>query len=168
MKRTAHPLILLLAGLAIAGCGSGGSKESGATASTASGTTATPAGGVAAVSKWDSGPRAGEQAIDEAQVERGKALFSSKGCTACHTFGKKLTGPDLAGVSMRRTAAWMEQQILHPEVMTKQDPISHALFATFALQMPNQGLTADEAKAVIEYFKHQDHEAGEKAAPDHH
>jgi hypothetical protein len=24
--------------------------------------------------------------------------------------------------------------------------------------MPNQGLTPDEAKAVIEYFKHKDHE----------
>jgi hypothetical protein len=27
--------------------------------------------------------------------------------------------------------------------------------------MPNQGLTPTEAAAVIEYFKHRDHEAGE-------
>jgi hypothetical protein len=61
---------------------------------------------------------------------------------------------------MRRTAAWMENQILHPDVMVKTDPIAHDLFAKFALQMPNQGLTADQADQVIEYFKHMDHEAG--------
>ena len=47
----------------------------------------------------------------------------------------------------------MENQILHPDVMTKTDPISHELFATYALQMPKQGLTPDEAKQVIEHLK---------------
>jgi hypothetical protein len=32
-----------------------------------------------------------------------------------------------------------------------------------ALQMPNQGLTPEEARAVIEFLKHQDHEAGERS-----
>jgi hypothetical protein len=54
----------------------------------------------------------------------------------------------------------MEQQILHPDVMVKEDPIARGLFAQFALQMPNQGLKPEEAAAVIEYFKHMDHEAG--------
>ena len=61
--------------------------------------------------------------------------------------------------SPRRTAIWIENQILHPEVMTKEDPISHELFAKFSLQMPNQKLTDDEARAVIEFFKHKDKEA---------
>jgi cytochrome c551/c552 len=116
---------------------------------------------LAAVSQYDGGPRAFETTGNEEMAEHGKTLFQTKGCSACHTFGKRSTGPDLAGVSQRRTAAWMEHQILHPDVMVKQDPISHGLFAQFALQMPNQGLTSDEAKAVIEYFKHRDHEAGE-------
>jgi len=41
-------------------------------------------------------------------------------------------------------------------VMTKEDPISHQLLATYATQMPNQRLTPQEARAVIEYFKQQD------------
>jgi hypothetical protein len=45
--------------------------------------------------------------------------------------------------------------------MIKEDPIARELFAKFALQMPKQGLTPDEARAVIEFFKHTDHEAGE-------
>ena len=31
---------------------------------------------------------------------------------------KRLTGPDLRGVTRRRTAQWMESQILHPEKYT--------------------------------------------------
>ena len=83
-------------------------------------------------------------------------LFSTKGCTACHAWGKRLTGPDLKDVTKRRTQVWMEHQILHPDVMTKTDPIAHDLFAQFALQMPKQGLTEAEAKQVIEYLKKRD------------
>jgi mono/diheme cytochrome c family protein len=150
------------------GCGGGqnppasGSSTSGssssAASSSASGTPSMPA-----VSPYDSGPRAGESPVDEALAEQGEKLFQTKGCTACHAFGKRVTGPDLAGVTMRRTAVWMENQILHPEKMVKEDPISHELFAQYALQMPNQKVQPEEAKAIIEYFKEKDHEAKEKS-----
>lgn len=146
---------------ALAGC-SGGKSSEGTAGGGAPAATPAATGGVAATSQYDTGPRAFETPADKALAEQGEGLFKTKGCSACHAFGQKLTGPDLAGVSKRRTAVWMENQILHPEVMTKSDPISHELFATFALQMPNQGLTPEQAKAVIEYFKHKDQEAGEK------
>ena len=152
-----------LAGLALAlmltGCGKSNAPAASASPSSAS---IAPIGGVVAgQSKYDGGPRAGESAVDEALAERGEKLFQTKGCSACHAFGKKMSGPDLRGVTMRRTALWMENQILHPEVMTKEDPISHKLLGEMMLQMPNQGLDQGEARAVIEYLKHQDHEAGE-------
>ena len=172
MKRMLFLLLALGYALALISCGlkKGGSDAAGgsATSSPASGASgSSSASGGAAVSAYDSGPRAGEIPIDEASVEQGQALFKSKGCTACHGFGVKLTCPDMKGVSMRRTTAWMEQQILHPEVMTKQDPIAHDLYAKFALQMPNQGLTPEQATAVIEYLKHRDHEAGESKSESH-
>ena len=92
--------------------------------------------------------------------DKGRAIFKAKGCTACHAYGRRLTGPDLKGVTQRRTVKWMEQQILHPEIMTKQDPISRALMAEYALQMSNQGLTSDEATAVIEHLKWLDDSTG--------
>jgi cytochrome c551/c552 len=101
-----------------------------------------------------------ESPVDQAMAEKGEKLFQTKGCSACHAFGKKVTGPDLDGVTMRRTALWMENQILHPEVMTKQDPIARELFAKHSLQMPNQKLTPEEARAVIEYLKHKNKESG--------
>ena len=151
--------LLAVALVVAAGCGA--QKPEGSDDSR-SGSAPPASAAVASVSKYDQGPRAGEAEADEDLAEQGEKLFQLKGCSACHAFGTKSAGPDLAGVSMRRTAAWMENQILHPEVMVKEDPISRQMFGQFALQMPNQGLTQDEARAVIEYFKHQDQEAKEK------
>ena len=73
---------------------------------------------------------------------------------ACHAYGKKLTGPDLKGVSTRRTTTWMVNQIMRPDVMTRTDPISHGLMVENKnLQMLNLHLTADEAQSLVEYFK---------------
>lgn len=108
-------------------------------------------------SLYDSGPRASEGRVDTVQAAAGKKLFMTKGCTACHGWGKKLTGPDLKGVTNRRTAAWMEQQIMHPDVMTRTDPISHGLMiANNNLQMLNLHLTQSEAASLIVYFRQRD------------
>jgi hypothetical protein len=152
--------------LAASGCGGGQNQPAGQTGS--AGSDAAPAAPATATmpatSKYDGGPRAGESPVDAALTATGEKLFSTKGCTACHAFGKRLTGPDLQGVTMRRTQQWLEQQILHPEIMTKEDPIARALFAQYALQMPNQGVKPEEAKAIIEFFKQKDKAAGATSA----
>jgi mono/diheme cytochrome c family protein len=152
--RSREWIIFALLALLAAGCSKPESATSGDSKSAAS--AAAPA-----TSTLDNGPRAFEAPVDEEQAEQGEQLFKDKGCSACHAFGQKVTGPDLAGVSRRRTARWIENQILHPEKMVKEDPIARALFAQFALQMPNQGLTEVQARAIIEYFKHKDHESAE-------
>ena len=115
-------------------------------------------GGLATVSKFDAGPRAADSPVDATRAQAGEKLFQLKGCSACHCFGRRVSGPDLNGVTHRRTAEWMENQILHPEVMTLEDPISHQLLTTYMLQMTNQHLTPDEAKSVIEFLKQHNHE----------
>ena len=142
----------LVLAVSLTGCGGTPSGDS------AKGSTG--AAGGRSGSKYDAGARAGASAADDELAEKGEGLFSTKGCTACHAQGRRLTGPDLAGVSMRRTQAWLEHQILDPATMAQEDPISRELMAKHALQMPNQKLTADEAKAVIEFLKHHDQEAG--------
>jgi hypothetical protein len=149
-RLTPVSIVLLLATvLPLGGCGGGGAKDQTAT---------TPS----VTSPLDVGPRAGDSPVAAALAVKGETLFKTKGCTACHAYGKRLTGPDLRGVTRRRTAQWMESQILHPEVMVKQDPISRALFAEYNLQMANQGLVPDEAMAVVEYFKKLDEESEAK------
>ena len=168
--RPTPTVVLLLMMLLAAGCGGGKSGSESATPSAgAPATPATPPStpettAVLAASRYDAGPRAAESKVDKVQAQAGEKLFTAKGCTVCHAFGKKVTGPDLAGVTRRRTAVWMENQILHPEVMTKEDPIAHELLTKHVIQMPNQKLTPEEARAVIEYFKLKDKETSAAAA----
>ena len=136
---------LLIGGLLVlAGCGGGGGDSS--------------SPGSAAASPFDAGPRAGESLVDEALAAKGEPLFKSKTCSTCHGFGVRITGPDLKGVTQRRSAAWMEQQMLRPEVMTKEDPIARQLLGQYAVQMPNLMLKPDEVKALIEFLKKKDKE----------
>lgn len=149
-RRVPVVLLLLLATvLPLGGCGGGGAKDQSATSAPDK-------------SPLDNGPRAGDSPVAAALATKGEAIFKAKGCTACHAYGKRLTGPDLKGVTRRRTAQWMESQILHPERMIKEDPISRQLFAEYNLQMANQGLVPEEAKSVIEYLKKLDEEAEAK------
>ena len=140
------PVLLLATVLSLGGCG-GGAEDS---------TTPTDAG---PRSPLDIGPRAGDSPVAVLLAAQGEVLFKKKGCAVCHAFGVRLTGPDLRGVSRRRTAAWMERQILHPDVMVREDPLAMELFAEYNLQMANQGLLAGEARSIIEYFKKRDEEA---------
>jgi cytochrome c551/c552 len=157
--RTLAIATILPIALVLSGCSKHDDSQAASTSTSSS--SSASSGSAEAVSPYDQGARAGEQPIDESKVAQGEALFKSKGCSACHAFGTKLSCPDLNGVTMRRTAEWMKHQILHPEVMTKSDPISRGLFAQYSLQMPNQKLTDAEADAVIEFLKHKNHEAAE-------
>src|SRR3972149_3519101 len=75
----------------------------------------------------------------------------------------RLTGPDLAGVTERRKIDWIENQILHPEVMVEKDPIAKELLATYLVKMPNQNVTPEEAQAIIMYLREEDSEAKEES-----
>ena len=130
--------------LVLAGCGGGGKDGEGP--------------GAQVTSPLDTGPRAAEAPVDTALASKGALLFKSKTCSTCHAFGLRITGPDLAGVTHRRSAEWMENQMLHPDVMTKNDPISRALLGKYAVQMPNLMLKPEEVKALIEYAKRKDRE----------
>lgn len=156
------PVLLIACTFAVAGC-SGASDASKDSASPSTSSASGPAGKAAAglPAGLDEGARASESPVDEALAKEGEKLFQTKSCSACHAFGAKATGPDLAGVSQRRTTKWIESQILHPDLMVKSDPIARELFAKHALQMPNQGLTEAEARSVVEFFKHRDRGEGE-------
>ena len=163
MKRVAFGVALLLViVLGLPGCGKQAEEGSSGAPAAAGAPRAAPSGSVrvAAVSAYDSGPRAGESPVDGAKAAEGEKLFQSKACSTYHGFGRRITCPDLNGVTMRRSAQWMEHQILHPELMTQQDPIAHQLLAQYSLQMPNQKLTEAEAKAVIEFLKRKNQESG--------
>ncbi|HET9252479.1 MAG TPA: cytochrome c [Candidatus Eisenbacteria bacterium] len=142
MKRNLLWSLVLLGAMSLAGCGGGGGGG------TSSGTTPS--------SPLDVGPRAADSPVNAELAAKGEALFKSKTCSTCHAFGARITGPDLVGVTHRRTEAWMRKQMLQPEVMTKEDPIARQLLGQYAVQMPNLMLKNEEVDALIHYIKQKD------------
>lgn len=93
-----------------------------------------------------------EVSTDPAIIARGEKVFGDKGCGACHQFGTKLVGPDLLGVTKRRTPIWIAKQIQSPERMTKEDPVARQMFADLMVQMTNQGVPAEDLGPLISYL----------------
>ena len=62
-------------------------------------------------------------------------------------------GPSLGGVTARRTPEYIMNMILNPEGMIQQHPEAKKMLAQFLTPMPNQHLTEDEARAVLEYLR---------------
>src|SRR5512139_1658373 len=93
-------------------------------------------------------------AVDEEMVEAGKKVFETK-CSACHKMGEKYVGPALGEVTTRRTPAFIMNMILNPQEMIERHPVTKQLVAEMMSFMPNQGLTQDEARQVLEYLRTQ-------------
>ena len=130
--------------LALAGCGGSGNSSS----SSASSSAPDPSG-----SQLNSGPKAIETVqFNPGLADWGAQVFQQRACVTCHAIGQRKQGPDLAGVANRRTEAWMTRQIMEPEWMVKNDPLSHQLFAEYALQMANQHVPEQEVKALIQFL----------------
>ncbi|RIV67649.1 c-type cytochrome [Flagellimonas aequoris] len=91
--------------------------------------------------------------VDQALAEKGKGIYEQM-CLACHRIGKKFIGPPPNGVLERRTPEWVMNMILNPQEMVQQDPLAKDLLQEFnGSPMSNQGLTEDQARAVLEYFR---------------
>jgi len=90
--------------------------------------------------------------IDEAVAIEGKAIFKAK-CKACHRVGKRFIGPDVTGVTTRRTPEWIMNMILNPDQMVKENAQARQLLMEYSAPMANQSLTEDEARKILEYFR---------------
>jgi mono/diheme cytochrome c family protein len=92
------------------------------------------------------------EAPDHELAEAGKELFATK-CSACHKLAERYVGPALHDVVERRTPTYVMNMILNPQEMYEKHPAAKQLLAEYLSFMPNQGLTRDEARAVLEYLR---------------
>lgn len=92
--------------------------------------------------------------VDPSLAKTGKSLFTSRGCNACHAFGKKLAGPDLVGATERRDLGWLRQWLKTTDQMLESDSIAQAMLAEFqGVKMPNLKLSDQEVEALIHYMQ---------------
>ncbi len=89
------------------------------------------------------------------QAAQGQEIFQRL-CFACHTIGGgRLVGPDLQGVSERRSEEWVIAFVQHSQqVISDGDSVASALFAEFAnVPMPDMPLSDNEIRALIAYTR---------------
>ena len=91
-------------------------------------------------------------------VTEGKSIYEVK-CNACHKLtGEKLVGPGFKGVTARRKPEWIINMITNVDMMLETDPEAQRLLEECLVRMPNQNLTQDEARKVLEFQRSNDGE----------
>ena len=128
-----------------------------------------------AIGLVDAGGKAEEQELEhhnmpasatptDPEAVQGKQAFESK-CLACHSLGggKKL-GPDLAGVTKRRSESWLQRWLRSPEKMLESDADAKAMLKEYNnLPMPNQNLPEAEIRQYLKYFRWYDEQGKDHA-----
>ena len=78
-------------------------------------------------------------------------------CSSCHKLTEeKLVGPGWAGLSKRRTPEWIMNFITNPDPMIDKDPELQAQLEICLVRMPNQNLTDDDARHILEFMRKND------------
>lgn len=91
--------------------------------------------------------------IQQVTAQDGAALY--KTCAACHTIGGgKTVGPDLKGITKRRTNDWLVKFIQSSTAMVKAgDPDAVAVFKQFNnIPMPDNALTVDQVNKILAHI----------------
>lgn len=98
----------------------------------------------------------GRLTVDESMADRGKTLWSKRGCNGCHVLGKRTAGPDLLGVNERRDHAWLMHWLQKTDevLASGTDSIAQAMLVEFKnVKMPNMKLTEADATALLHYIQ---------------
>ena len=91
-------------------------------------------------------------------VAAGQATYDLK-CMACHKLtSDKLVGPGWLGVTKRRQPVWIMNMITNVEMMLEKDAEAQKLLELCLVRMPNQNMSQEEARKVIEFMRKNDGE----------
>jgi len=91
-------------------------------------------------------------------IASGKTIYELK-CQPCHKLSEeKLVGPGWKEVTKRRTPVWIMNMITNTDYMLDKDPEAQKLLELCMVRMPNQNLTRDEARRVLEFQRNNDGE----------
>jgi hypothetical protein len=96
--------------------------------------------------------------LNQEWVKAGQGFYDLK-CGACHKLtADKLVGPGWEGVTKRRSPVWIMNMITNVDMMLEKDPEAQKLLELCLVRMPNQNLTQEEARKVIEFMRKNDGE----------
>lgn len=94
--------------------------------------------------------------LDAAMADAGVKVYDVK-CSSCHKLtNEKLVGPGWAGVTTRRKPEWIMNFITNTDAMIDKDPAAQAQLEICLVRMPNQNLSDDEARHLLELMRKND------------
>jgi mono/diheme cytochrome c family protein len=94
--------------------------------------------------------------LDSKLAVAGKSIYDLK-CSACHKLtGEKLVGPGWSGVTQRRQPVWILNFVTNTDEMINKDPHAQALLEVCMVRMPNQNLSEQDARNVLEFMRQND------------
>ncbi len=88
-----------------------------------------------------------------ASAQDGEKIFKQN-CGACHMIGRRLVGPDLTGITDKRSKEWIHSFVKSSQTMVKSgDPDAVAIFKEYnEIMMPDQPLSAGDVDQVLDYI----------------
>jgi len=96
--------------------------------------------------------------LDQAMVTAGKSTYELK-CQSCHKLtDEKLVGPGWKDVTKKRQPLWIMNMITNVDMMLETDPEAQKLLELCMVRMPNQNISKDQARQVLEYMRQNDGE----------
>ena len=94
--------------------------------------------------------------LDAAMAETGNKVYGVK-CSSCHKLSdEKLVGPGWKGVTARHSPEWIMNFITNTDEMLNKDPKAQAQLEICLVRMPNQNLTDEDARALLEFQRKND------------
>lgn len=94
--------------------------------------------------------------LDVAKAESGKKIYGVK-CSGCHkTTDEKLVGPGWSGVTSRHAPEWIMNFITNTDAMIDKDPKVQAQLEICLIRMPNQNLSDEDARNLLEFMRKND------------
>jgi hypothetical protein len=99
-----------------------------------------------------------ETPLNQEWVANGKSIYELK-CASCHKLTEeRLVGPGWAGITKKREPHWIMNMITNVDMMLESDPEAQKLLEQCLVRMPNQNITKDESRHLIEFMRQNDGE----------
>ena len=94
--------------------------------------------------------------MDAGMIATGKGIYEMK-CSACHKLtDQRVVGPGWAGVTNSRRPEWIMNMITNVDVMLEEDPEARKMLEECLTRMPNQGVSTDDARGIVEFMRNND------------
>lgn len=91
-------------------------------------------------------------------VTHGKNIYELK-CQSCHRLTEeKLVGPGWKDVTKRRQPVWIMNMITNVDMMLASDAEAQKLLEQCMVRMPNQNISKEDARIVLEFMRSNDGE----------